>query len=80
MAARMYLVFCDFSSRVSKPPSHRLRGPHGVSAGQLVWVLQPQTAGGLSRSPSSTVLCALTGLEPLSGEKDAASLYGQTSG
>jgi hypothetical protein len=30
-AARMYLVFCDLSSRVSKTQLDRLRGTHGVS-------------------------------------------------
>jgi len=30
--------------RIPKKQSHRLRGAHGVSGGEFVWLLQPETS------------------------------------
>jgi len=79
VAARVYLVFCDFSSRVSEKQSGGLRSPPGLSGGALVRVLPSQATGRLSRNSSSKALCGVEGLERLSCEKNASLLYGQAS-
>jgi hypothetical protein len=53
VAARIYRVFCDFSSRVSEKQSERLRSPHGLSSRERVGILHPQTPGRFARRSSS---------------------------
>ena len=77
VAARIYLVFCPLSSRVSPRQPHRFRGAHGLSLCAFFRVLQPEAIGGFSRYSPSKVLGTVEGLERIFSERNAYSFYDQ---